>query len=126
MATIDVHQHLWPEPLLAGLSRRRRPPRIVREGDGWTLRMPGEPDWPVALADHDPDVRLRAMDAAGVDRALVAPSVPIGIEALPADEAAPLIDAYHEGVADLPERLGAWASVGLAVPDPDGLADLLD
>jgi hypothetical protein len=28
---VDVHQHLWPEPLLAALSRRSRPP-LVRMG----------------------------------------------------------------------------------------------
>jgi 6-methylsalicylate decarboxylase len=126
MATIDVHQHLWPEPLLAALARRDRPPRLIRRGDGWTLRMHGEGDWPVALADHDPELRLRALDAHGVDRAIVAPSVPLGMEALPADEAAPLIDAYHAGVAELPARLGAWAAIGLADPDPGALADLLD
>ena len=82
MATIDVHQHLWPEPLLAALARRRQPPRLVRHGDGWTLRMPGECDWPVALADHDPELRLRALDGDGVDRALVAHSVPVSTEAL--------------------------------------------
>jgi predicted TIM-barrel fold metal-dependent hydrolase len=126
MATIDVHQHLWPEPLLAALARRGRPPRLIRRGDGWMLRTPGEADWPVALAGHDPDVRLRTLDANGIDRAFVAPSVPLGIEALPADEAAPLIEAYHAGVAELPERLGAWAAVGLAEPDPAGLEALLD
>jgi 6-methylsalicylate decarboxylase len=126
MTSVDVHQHLWPEPLLAALARRDRPPRLIRHRDGWTLRMHGEGDWPVALADHDPDRRLRALDAEGVDRAIVAPSVPLGMEALPADEAAPLIDAYHAGAAELPERLGAWAAIGLAEPDPRALGELLD
>jgi 6-methylsalicylate decarboxylase len=126
MATIDVHQHLWPEPLLAALARRHRPPRLMRHGDGWTLRMHGEGDWPVALADHDPEMRLRALDAHGVDRAIVAPSVPLGMEALPTDEAAPLIEAYHLGAAELPARFGAWAAIGLAEPDPRALGDLLD
>src|SRR3954452_21175708 len=126
MATIDVHQHLWPEPLLAALARRDRPPRIVRDGHGWTLRMPGEPDWPLVLADHDPPRRASPLDAAGIDRAVVAPSVPLWVEALPAEEAAPLIDAYHQGVAELPPRFLAWASVGLAEPDPRGLEELLD
>jgi len=126
MTTVDVHQHLWPEPLLAALARRDRPPRLVRRDGGWSLRMPGESDWPVALADHDPERRVRALDAHGVDRAIVALSVPLGIEALPADDAAPLIDAWHAGAAELPERLGAWAAVGLAEPDPGALAGLLD
>jgi hypothetical protein len=126
MTRFDVHQHLWPEPLLAALARRTRPPRLIRDGHGWTLRMHGETDWPVHPSQHDPDERLRAMDARGIDRALIAPSVPLGIEALPAEESAPLLDAYHAGVAALPARFGAWAAVGLAQPDPHALEDLLD
>lgn len=123
---IDIHQHLWPEPLLEALSRRRRPPLLVRHGAGWSVRVPGEPDAPVDLAAHDPERRLAALRADGLDGALIAPSVPLGIEALPAAEAEPLLAAYHEGVAELPRGLGAWAAVGLDRPDPDALADALD
>ena len=56
----------------------------------------------------------------------MAPSVPLGIEALPAGEAEPLLEAYHDGVAALPAAFGAWAAVGLAEPDPAALARLLD
>jgi 6-methylsalicylate decarboxylase len=56
----------------------------------------------------------------------VAPSTPLGIEALPAGEAEPLLAAYHEGVAALPAPFGAWAAVGLAAPDPATLSRLLD
>jgi len=126
MATIDVHQHLWPEPFLAALARRRRPPRLVRHRDGWTLRAHGEPNSDVELAAHDPDRRVALLDARGVDLALVAPSAPLGVEALPPDEAAPLLDAYHAGVAELPRRLRPWAAVGLAEPDVRELDALLD
>jgi predicted TIM-barrel fold metal-dependent hydrolase len=123
---IDIHQHLWPEPLLAALSRRRRAPMLVRHGDGWSVRVPGEPDAPVDLAAHDPGRRLAALRAEGLDRALIVPSVPLGIEALPAAEAEPLLAAYHDGVAQLPDGLGAWAAVGLDQPDPAALAETLD
>ncbi len=123
---IDIHQHLWPEPLLRELSRRRVPPMLVRGAAGWVVRMRGEPEAPVDLADHDPDRRAALVDADGLDRALVAPSVPLGIEALPVAEAEPLLEAYHEGVAALPGRFGAWAAVGLADPDPAALARRLD
>jgi predicted TIM-barrel fold metal-dependent hydrolase len=122
---VDIHQHLWPEPLLRALSRRREPPSLVRRGSGWALRVHGEPEAPVELADHDPDRRAALVDADGLDRALVAPSSPLGIEALPAAEAEPLIAAYHDGVAALPARFGAWAAVGLAGPDPAALSRLL-
>ena len=126
MPGIDVHQHLWPEPLLRALSQRREPPMLVRRAGGWALRLRGEPEAPVDLADHDPDRRAALVRADGLDRALVAPSVPLGIEALPAGEAEPLLAAYHEGVAALPDEFGAWAAVGLAEPDPIPLGHLLD
>jgi predicted TIM-barrel fold metal-dependent hydrolase len=126
MAAIDIHQHLWPEPLLSALSRRHEPPMLVRHAEGWTLRLHGEPEGVVDLADHDPERRAALVRADGLDRALVAPSVPLGIEELPPAEAEPLLDAYHEGVEALPEELGAWAAVGLDEPDAARLASLLD
>jgi predicted TIM-barrel fold metal-dependent hydrolase len=123
---IDIHQHLWPEPLLSALSRRREPPMLVRRGTGWALALHGEPEGPVDLADHDPDARAALVRADGLDRALVAPSTPLGIEELPAAEAQALLEAYHEGVLALPDEFGAWAAVGLAEPDPAALARLLD
>src|SRR3954462_12018492 len=104
---IDIHQHLWPEPLLRALSRRLRPPRLVHSGGGWTLHLLGEAPAPVTLADHDPDRRAALVDADGLDRALVALSSPLGIEGLPAAEAEPLLAAYHDGVAELGARFGA-------------------
>src|SRR5215208_5114350 len=121
---VDVHQHLWPEPLLRALSRRREPPRLVRRREGWVVLLAGEPEAALELADHDPDRRAALVRADGLDRALIAPSTPLGIEALPADEAQPLLAAYHDGVATLPSAFGAWAAVGLAEPDPGALARL--
>src|SRR4051794_9195639 len=123
---VDVHQHLWPEPLLRALSERREPPMLVRHGDGWSLRLAGEPEAPLDLADHDPDLRAELAGADGIDRVLVAPSTPLGIEALPAAEAEPLLEAYHEGVRALPEPFGAWASVAVGAPDAGTVSRLLD
>ena len=95
----DIHQHLWPEPLLSALGRRSEPPMLVRGAEGWTLRLAGEPEARVDLAGHDPVARAALADADGLERVLVAPSTPLGIEALPAGEAEPLLAAYHEGVA---------------------------
>ena len=86
----------------------------------------GHPDAPVDLTDHDPDRRAALADADGLGRVLIAPSVPLGIEALPAGEAEPLLAAYHDGVAALPAPFGAWAAVGLDAPDAAALARLLD
>ncbi len=126
MAGFDIHQHLWPEPLLGALARRREAPCLVRDGDGWAVRLPGEPDVPVREADHDPELRLALLAEHGLERALVALSTPLGIEALPAADAQPLLDAWHEGAAALPPALGAWAAVALDRPDPGEMAALLD
>src|SRR4051812_3115856 len=123
---VDIHQHLWPEPLLRALSLRSEPPSLVRRSDGWTLRIDGEADAPFDPADHDADLRAALVRADGIDRALVALSPPLGVEALPAAEAEPLLAAYHDGVAELPPVFGAWAAVGLADPDPAALSALLD
>lgn len=124
--TVDVHQHLWPEALFSALSQRRRPPFLTRRPEGWVLVCAGEPDWPVDPRDHDPLRRADLARADETDLVLVAPSCPLGIEALPAREALPLIEAYHVGVAGLPAGFRPWASVPLDAPDPVGLDDLLD
>jgi hypothetical protein len=123
---IDVHQHLWPEPLLAELARRREAPRLRRHRDGWLIEVPGEPDSPVELSDHDPDLRASLVFADGLERAYVALSSPLGIEALPPAAARPLLNAWHEGAAALPTELGAWAAPCLGEPDAGELAALLE
>lgn len=123
---IDVHQHLWPEPLTTALLRRIHPPHLRERGDRWLLTIAGEPAWEIDPADHDPGARARLVARDGLETALVALSSPLGIEALPAHESRPLIDAYHEGVSDLPPGLRAWASAWLAAPEPRDLALRLD
>ena len=78
------------------------------------------------LADHDVARRARLVEEDGLDRALVALSSPLGVEALPGDEARVLVDAYHDGVDELPPALPAWAAACLDDPDPAALAGQLD
>ncbi len=123
--TTDIHQHLWPEALLAALSRRTEAPRLIRTGRVWQLHAGGEPACVVDPNDHDPVRRAQRARVDGIERILVAPSCPIGIEALPANEAEPLLAAYHSGVAALGGPFRAWAATSLADPDPLALADHL-
>ena len=121
---IDVHQHLWPTQFIDALRRRTSAPRL----DGWTLHLDGEPPYEVNPSDHDVARRADLAAADGVDLALVSLSSPLGIEHMPAAEAAPLLDAYHQGVLALPKPFGAWAaaSVSADAQDVSALAMLLD
>src|SRR3954454_11949791 len=123
---VDVHQHLWSEPLVGALARRRHPPRVRRGPGGWWLDLAGEP--PCRLHLDDPGARAGLGRAAGVHRALVGRSSPLGIECLAPDEAEPVLDAYHAGVAELPSAFGGWASVALRDLEtaPAALAARLD
>ena len=118
MERIDVHQHLLSEPLIEELARRRRPPMLIRQGEGWTFRVSGEPD--SVLSFDATNVALRTVEIRRdeVDRALVALSTALGIETLPAEEALPLLEAHHGGVEALPDNFGGWGAVQLEAPDP--------
>ena len=70
--------------------------------------------------DYDLAARVALAQQDGLDLALVSLSSPFGIESLPADQAGPLLDAYHDGVDQLPEPFGAWA--GLCVAEPNAQA----
>ncbi len=121
MYRVDVHQHLLGQPLVAELARRRRAPRLLRRpraDAAWTFRVAGEPDSLLPLDAVDVAVRGDKLRRDGVDRALVALSSALGIESLPGEEAAPLLDAYHRGADALPARFGAWGAVQLEAPDP--------
>ena len=115
---IDIHQHLWPPPLIEALRSRTTTPRMV----GWTLLLDGEPPYEVKPADHDKATR-RALDEG---RIVLGLSSPLGLEDLPADEGRALLDAWHDGSAALRPDFDAWASVSRQEPDLDDLAKRLD
>ncbi len=119
--TVDVHQHLWPAPLVQALRRRGSAPRMV----GQTLLLTGEPPFEVNPLDHDVPARTELAAEDGLDTVLISLSSPLGIEWLPAEEAAPLLAAYHDGVLALPKPFGGWAAACLSEPDPVALEEEL-
>jgi hypothetical protein len=121
MLAVDVHQHLWPDAALEALARRDRPPLARWRSGAWEVELAGEPAFRVLPAEHDPARRADEGRAAGIDRALVALSCPVGVEVLPVDEAAPVLEAWHDGAFGHP-GLGVWGAVALR-DDPEGLAD---
>jgi hypothetical protein len=126
MVATDVHQHLWPEGFVAALATRSDAPSVRRDGRGWLIRVPGEPDSPFGPAAHDPAIRAAGLRACGLERALLCNSTPLGIEALPEDAARPLLDAWHDGVFAAGDAFGVWGALPVhgAVPaDVDALLD---
>ncbi|WP_118082848.1 amidohydrolase family protein [Streptomyces sp. CC0208] len=122
MTNVDVHQHLWSPSLVTALRARREPPYL----DGWTLYLDGEPPYDLPPADHDVALRAELAATDGLGLALVSLSAPIGVEWLPGAEARPLLDAYHEGAAALPEPFGAWAAACVRDIDARATAGHLD
>jgi 6-methylsalicylate decarboxylase len=116
---IDVHQHLWTEPLVEALAARAELP-FVRSENGLTiLYLAGERPYVIDLAGEAPAARAELVEADGLDRALVCLSSPLGIEWLPRAQATALVDAYLEGALALGEPFGVWGALALDRADPD-------
>jgi predicted TIM-barrel fold metal-dependent hydrolase len=122
----DIHQHLVTEPVIGALASRPEAPCARRQGDGWVVRLAGEPEFAFDPAANDASERAELVAADGVDRALVCLSSAYGIETLPRAEAEPLLDAYAEGAAALPAEFGSWAAVCVSDPVADELDGRLD
>lgn len=105
MDPVDVHQHLWPLPLIAALRAREVPPRL----EGWVLHLPGERPYPIDPAHHDPERRAALATAEGVAVVCIAPSASLGLDRVPAPEAEALAAAWLEGVLGLGAPFRAWA-----------------
>ena len=122
---MDVHQHIWTTPLLHALSRRERLP-FVRQADGLAvLHCAGEQAWAIDVESETAHRRAELAHADGLDRVIIAPSSPIGIEALPREEATELIDAHLAGVESLGSQFAAWGPLALDRPEPDDVDALL-
>jgi hypothetical protein len=120
---LDVHQHLWTEPLIDALERRARLPFVRREGDRRiVIYVAGEAPSALDLDGEEPARRRELLARDGVAHALIAISSPLGIEALPREEAEELIDAHLTGVAGAGEQFRAWGPLpldGLCAADID-------
>jgi 6-methylsalicylate decarboxylase len=120
MRSVDVHQHLWPEAVLRVLERRGVAPKARWQDHRWLIDLAGEPTFQVDPKDHEPDARASALT---VDKALVALSSPVGIEAMPLRDALAAIAVWQEAATALRPELGWWASTPAALTG-DGEADI--
>jgi 6-methylsalicylate decarboxylase len=116
---IDVHQHIWTEPLVEALAGRSELPFVRHENGLTVLYLAGERPYVIDLDGEEHSRRASLVERDGLDRALVCLSSPLGIESLPRRQALPLIDAYHDGALSLQEPFGVWGAIALDRPDPD-------
>jgi hypothetical protein len=123
---VDIHQHIWTEPLLGRLAARRKAPLIRRSNGLTVLHSAAEQPYIIDVVAEEPPRRAALVREEGLDRAVIALSSPIGIEALPRNEAQELIEAYLEGIAELPPEFAAWGPLALDFPDPDEVDALID
>ncbi|HEX3909835.1 MAG TPA: hypothetical protein VHW67_03920 [Solirubrobacteraceae bacterium] len=123
---LDVHQHLWTEPLLDALQRRRELPFVRREHGLTVLFLAGERPYVIERTREAHAYRAGLVREDGLDRALICLSSPLGIEALPRSQAQPLLDAYHDGALELGEPFGVWGALALDAPEAEDVARLLD
>jgi hypothetical protein len=122
---LDVHQHVWTEPLLAALERRAELPFVRREAGLTVLFLAGERPYVIERASETAARRAALVREDGLGGALVCLSSPLGVEALPRHEALPLIDAYHEGALALGEPFGVWGALALDGARPHEVERLL-
>ncbi len=119
MIKIDIHQHLWTEPLVQALAERRELPFVRHEHGLTVLFLAGERPYVIDLPAEVPARRAALVELDGLDRALLCLSSALGIESLPREQALPLIDAYYEGVLSLGGPFGVWGAIALDYADPD-------
>jgi hypothetical protein len=119
MIKIDIHQHLWTEPLVQALAERQEFPFVRRDHGLTLLFLAGERPYVIDLSNDAPSRRAALVELDGLDRALVCLSSPVGIESLPREQSLPLIDAYHDGALSLDGPFGVWGAIALDRPDPD-------
>jgi len=123
---IDVHQHIWTEPLVERLAARSALP-LIRHTDGLcVLHSAAEQPYVIDLDAEAPARRGALVSDDGLDLALIAISSPIGIEALPRDEALELIEAHLMGVEAFPAQFAAWGPIALDGADPEDVDALAD
>jgi predicted TIM-barrel fold metal-dependent hydrolase len=115
---LDIHQHIWTESLLDALAVRDELPFVRRDHGLTVLHSVDERPYVIDTDAESASRRLTLLRRDGLDAAVVALSSPIGIEALPGNQARELIAAHLDGVRALPDEFGAWGPVALESADP--------
>lgn len=94
----DHHAHWLPEPVLERLARRTEPPRAWREGERWVFQAALQPR-PLDRSAHDLVPRASELATLGIGRQVLSWSPLWNLEALPADEAHTVAQAFNDATA---------------------------
>jgi hypothetical protein len=122
---VDAHQHIWTESLLEALRAREELP-LVRYEDGLAiLDSAAEQPYVIDIGAEAPAARAARVRQDGLDKAVIAISSPIGIEALPRASALELIDAHLTGVERLGPEFEFWGPLAIDGADPDDVDQLV-
>jgi 6-methylsalicylate decarboxylase len=126
MLRVDVHQHLWSDGLVEALAARSQPPYIRQTGRVWELVVASEGRSRIDVAGDDADGRGALVHLDGLDVAMLSLSAVLGVEGLPGDEAQTVIDAYHDGLDELPGSFIGWGALPLREAEPADVDRVLD
>ncbi|HEY1688771.1 MAG TPA: hypothetical protein VGF95_07875 [Solirubrobacteraceae bacterium] len=125
-AKIDVHQHVWTQPLLAALQAREQLPFVRIEQGLTVLYIAGERPYVIDVEAESTSHRRELLTEDGVNGALICLSSPLGIEALHDPHAPELLDAYHRGALALGPPFGVWGAISIARLDAGEVDRLLE
>jgi predicted TIM-barrel fold metal-dependent hydrolase len=123
---VDLHQHVWTQPLIEALALRDEAPLVRFQSCGAVLHSAGEQPYVIDVAAEQPAARAALVTADQLDLAVVSISSPIGIEALPRQQAQALIDAHLEGVLALGPRFAAWGPIPIDQALPADVDEVLE
>ncbi len=96
MPSIDIHQHLWPEPFVAALRARHAPPFLDKD-----VLVLHEGRFMIDPLRDDLAGRLELLDVDGIDSAVISLQKTLGTSELPRDEQDELELAWVEGARDI-------------------------
>ncbi len=126
MTKLDVHQHIWTDPLLQALAQRRELPFVRRRNGLTVLFLAGER--PYVIDTRCGGGRSPRRDARGRRGRPCAhlPFQPARHRVVATRAGRAAIDAYHAGALSLGERFGVWGAIPLDRPNPADVDHALD
>jgi hypothetical protein len=69
---IDVHQHIWTQPLLSALAERERLPFVRQSGGVTVLHCADERPYVIDVESEAPERRAALVRSDGIDLAVIA------------------------------------------------------